>query len=199
MTDCDPLAAQAYFQSLYLDTMDCLDKDIKGKLDFIKRQKSTNDISDPDNDNYDDYNKRTPVATITVSLLTATGQIGYGSSVNWGIRPNGTKRDPNQAYIPYNTADKVPGFFPDRINPTDKNCPVFRVITKRGGVFHMRMAQANNKALHSAESNSILGQWIRSELQVPSGTFITKQMLDNYGKTRVTFRKYEDGTYLLDF
>lgn len=63
----------------------------------------------------------------------------------------------------------------------------------------MRMAQANNKALHSAESNSILGQWIRNEMKVPSGTFITKQMLENYGKTYVTFRKYADGTYLLDF
>lgn len=199
MVDCDPHQAKAYYQTLYADSMDCLDKDIKGKLDSIKRQKTTNDVDDPDNDDYEDYNKRTPVDTASISLLMANGGIGYGSSVNWGIRPNGTKRDPNQAYIPYNSADKVPGFFPDRVNPTDKNCPIFRVITKHGGVFHMRMAQAGNKGLHSAENNSILGRWIRNEMKVPSGTFITEQMLKNYGKTRVTFRKYADGTYLLDF
>lgn len=41
--------------------------------------------------------------------------------------------------------------------------------------------------------------WIRKRIGAPSGGLITKQMLDNYGKTYVTFRKYEDGTYLLDF
>ena len=125
--------------------------------------------------------------------------MGYGSSINWGIRPNGTKRNPNQAYIPYNKQDRIPGFFPDRINPEDKNCPVFRVVTKDGGTFHMRMAQQGNKALQSAESNSILGEWIRKRMKLPSGCYITKQMLLNYGKTEVTFRKYDDGTYLLDF
>lgn len=63
----------------------------------------------------------------------------------------------------------------------------------------MRMAQAGNKALHSAESNSILGEWIRKRIKAPSGGYVTKQMLEIYGKTYVTFRKYADGTYLLDF
>lgn len=66
-------------------------------------------------------------------------------------------------------------------------------------VFHMRMAQAGNKAIHVAESNAILGEWLRKRLNVPSGEFITKEMLEHYGKTSVKFRKYEDGTYLLDF
>ncbi len=116
-----------------------------------------------------------------------------------GIRQNGTKRNPNQAYIPYNRNDKKEGFFPDRINPNDKNCPIFRVITKDYGSFHMRMAQANNKALHSAENNAILGEWIRLKLGVPQGCYVTKQMLLNYGKTFVTFRKYPNNVYLLDF
>ena len=63
----------------------------------------------------------------------------------------------------------------------------------------MRMAQSNNKALQTAESNAILGEWLRQRLGIPSGSFIQKKMLENYGKTYVTFRKYEDGTYLLDF
>ena len=76
---------------------------------------------------------------------------------------------------------------------------MFKVITKDFGSFHMRLAQQGNKAIHSVESNAILGEWLRKLLDVPSGEYITKQMLDNYGKTYVTFRKYSDGTYLLDF
>lgn len=196
MTDGDPIQTADYFNTLITDTVNCLDaKNIK----FSKTLSTENDGTDPDNTDYDYYAKLTPVATCSISLLTSQGEIGYGSSINWGIRQNGTKRNPNQAYIPYNKQDKVPGFFPDRINPDDKNCPIFRVITKNGGTFHMRMAQAGNKALHSAENNSILGEWLRKEMNLPSGCFVTKQMLLNYGKTAVTFRKYEDGTYLLDF
>ena len=124
---------------------------------------------------------------------------GYGSGINWGIRKNGTKRDQNQAYIPYNHKDKKAGFFPDREHPDDENCPMFKVITKDFGSFHMRMAQQGNKALHSVESNAILGEWIRKRIGAPAGGYVTKQMLELYGKTYVTFRKYDDGTYLLDF
>jgi hypothetical protein len=41
--------------------------------------------------------------------------------------------------------------------------------------------------------------WIRQKLGVPSGTFVTKEMLENYGSTRVTFKKYEDDIYVLEF
>ncbi len=199
MTDCDPDKALEYYKLLLPDSMNCLDPGIEDNLTLAKQGSAIDEADDPDNDDYNDYDRRKPVAEIEVSVLTSTGEVGYGSSINWGIRPNGTKRNPNQAYIPYNKADKVPGFFPGRIHPDDKNCPVFRVITKNGGTFHMRMAQAGDKALHSAESNSILGEWIRGEMGIPSGTFITKRMLENYGKTKVRFRKYEDGTYLMDF
>lgn len=58
------------------------------------------------------YDAMQPVATLNVSLLRADGSdTGYGSGINWGIRKNGTKRNRNQAYIPYNHQDKVEGFF----------------------------------------------------------------------------------------
>ena len=199
MTQCSPTSAWYYYNLLLADTIDCFDEDIMEKVKFSKRQVGIEAEGDPDNADYNYYDKKVPVDTLKVSLLGARGDVGYGSSINWGIRSNGTKRNPNQAYIPYNKADRKEGFFPDRIHPDDKNCPVFRVITKSRGVFHMRMAQQNNKALHSAESNAILGEWIRHEMNIPTGSFVTKQMLELYGKTYVTFRKYSDGTYLLDF
>ncbi len=196
MTDGDPRLTAKYFDSLVGDTVNCLNAQ---NIRFSRKAVEPDEAFDPDNNDYAYYSRLEPVATITVSLLTTKGEIGYGSSVNWGIRRNGTPRNANQAYIPYNKPDKVPGFFPDRVNPEDRNCPLFRVLTPDGGMFHMRMAQQNNKALHSAESNSILGSWIRSRLGCSSGSFVTKQMLLNYGKTYVTFKKYEDGTYILEF
>ncbi len=198
---CEPFEAYNYYNELIPDTIDCFDPDVSEKIRNVINN-SQNAAEDPDNSdtNYEMYDQQKPVAEINVSLLQANGEgTGYGSGINWGIRPNGTKRNPNQAYIPYNRKDRIAGFFPDRIHPSDENCPVFRVITKDFGEFHMRMAQQGNKALQSVESNAILGEWIRKKIGTASGGLVTKQMLDNYGKTYVTFRKYEDGTYLLDF
>lgn len=197
---CNSYEAFQYYKSLLPDTLDCFDPTITDKLKNVTNNSQSEENVDNYEKDYLEYDKETPIGTITVSLLKADGSdTGYGSGINWGIRKNGTKRNPNQAYIPYNKQDKVEDFFPDRLSPTDENCPIFKVITKDFGSFHMRMAQAGNKALHSAESNSILGEWIRKRINAPSGGYVTKQMLEIYGKTYVTFRKYADGTYLLDF
>lgn len=198
---CNPISAFNYYQQLLPDTIDCFDSDVPEKLKNVTNS-SYGDFEEPDSleSDYEYYDNLEPIAISNISLLKADGtDTGYGSGINWGIRQNGTKRDTNQAYIPYNTKDRIPGFFPDRINPTDRNCPMFKVITKDFGSFHMRMAQENNKALHSVESNAILGQWIRKRIGAPMGGYVTKQMLELYGKTYVTFRKYDDGVYLLDF
>lgn len=198
---CSSWMAYRYYSELLPDTIDCFDPLVSEKLKNVINN-SPDNIEEPDSSetDYNKYDAMEPLETITVSLLRADGSdTGYGSGVNWGIRPNGTRRNPNQAYIPYNRGDRVVGFFPDRINPDDENCPMFKVITKDFGSFHMRMAQQGNKALQSVESNAILGEWIRKRIDAPPGGYITKQMLELYGKTYVTFRKYPDGTYLLDF
>lgn len=201
VSQCNPIEALKHYNSLVPDTIDCFDTSVLDKLKNIINN-TPSDIEEPDNSekDYMKYNNEKPIGTIRVSLLRSDGSdTGYGSGINWGIRPNGTKRNQNQAYIPYNKRDKVEGFFPDRKNPDDENCPMFRVITKDFGSFHMRMAQAGNKGLQSVESNAILGEWIRKEIGTPSGGYVTKQMLELYGKTYVTFRKYADDVYLLDF
>lgn len=198
---CNEMSAWAYYKELLNDTVDCFDPYVCERLKNVVNN-SPNDFEEPDNSENDYYmhDRQAPIDTIKISLLRADGcETGYGSGVNWGIRKNGTKRNPNQAYIPYNKQDKKEGFFPDRINPDDDNCPMFKVITKDFGAFHMRMAQQGNKGIHSVESNAIIGEWIRKRIGVPSGGYITKQMLELYGRTYVTFRKYPDGIYLLDF
>lgn len=196
----NPYEALEYYHALRSDTLDCFDSSIKDILKNIQNENEYNEEDPLDSaSEYSAYDKKAPEDTLTVSLLQADGSdTGYGSGVNWGIRSNGTRRDPNQAYIPYNRRDRKAGFFPDREHESDKNCPMFKVITKDFGSFHMRMAQQGNKALHSVESNAILGEWIRTRIGAPQGGYITKQMLELYGKTYVTFRKYSDGVYLLD-
>lgn len=198
---CNPLSAYRYYQELLPDTIDCFSPLANERLKNVTNNSGI-EAEEPDNSEKDYllYDSITPLDTLNVSLLRADDtDTGYGSGINWGIRPNGTKRNPNQAYIPYNSKDKKDGFFPDRINPNDESCPMFKVITKDFGSFHMRMAQAGNKALHSVESNAILGEWIRKKIGTPLGGYITKQMLELYGRTYVTFRKYENNVYLLDF
>lgn len=201
VSQCDAWGVLHYYEELIPDTIDCFDPLASERLKNVVNN-GPEYFEEPDNSekDYALYDSKEPLATIEVSLLKSDGSdTGYGSGINWGIRKNGTRRNKNQAYIPYNSPDRVPGFFPDRENPDDENCPMFKVITKDFGSFHMRMAQAENKALHSVESNAILGEWIRKKIGAPSGGYITKQMLEHYGKTSVRFRKYADGVYLLDF
>ncbi|MBR0349525.1 MAG: NgoFVII family restriction endonuclease [Clostridia bacterium] len=198
---CHTTQAYTYYRELLPDTIDCFDKNVFEHIKSVSNN-TPDTFIDPDNSERDYlfYDQKEPIDILQVSLLRADGSdTGYGSGINWGIRKNGTKRNQNQAYIPYNRQDKRDGFFPDRRNLDDENCPMFRVITKDFGSFHMRMAQQGNKALHSVESNAILGEWIRKRIGAPLGGYITKQMLELYGKTFVTFRKYEDDIYLLDF
>lgn len=194
----NPKEALEYYYSLIDDTVDCRDSSVQSLLKNINAPIERNEDDPLDSSTeYDVYNKKTSLDTLKVSLLIASGsRTGNRSGVNWGNRPG---RDPNEAYIPYNKQDKKEGFFPEKNNANDRNYPRFRVITKDFGAFHMRLAQANAKALESVESNAILGVWLRKKLGLKDGEYITKQMLELYGKTYVTFRKYSDGVYLLDF
>ena len=201
VTVCNSAFAYDYYNSLLCDTIDCFDPYAADKIRNVENIGSEN-MEGLDNSEleYLRYDAITPIDTLRVSLLRADGSdTGYGSGINWGIRKNGTRRNKNQAYIPYNAQDRKIGFFPDRINPDDENCPMFKVITKDFGSFHMRMAQQGNKAIHSVESNAIIGEWIRKKIDTPLGGYVTKEMLELYGKTYVVFRKYADGVYLLDF
>lgn len=197
---CDAASALKYYKELTKDTIDSMNADVSEKMMFVDIKDLEEDIDDNNLECLDwkKYRRKVPVDTIKVSLLKADGKdTGYGSGVNWGIRPNKTKRNPNQAYIPYNKRDREKGFFPEKGN--ENNYPIFKVVTKNYGAFYMRRAQEGGKALQTPESNAILGEWLRKELGVADGTYITKEMLERHGGTYVVFKKYDDGIYTLDY
>ncbi len=202
MTNCESIEANKYFNSLVPDTILATDPSVKNKINFTKKKFTDVEIDayNLENLSWDMFKDKVPLDTCKVSLLTADGnETGFGSGLNWGIRQNGTKRDRDQAYIPYNAQDKKEGFFPLKQNAEIKHNPLFKVVTKDFPPFFMRIAQAGNKGIHTAESNALLGQFFRQKLGVPTGTFITKEMLENYGKTYVVFKKYDNDIYLMDF
>lgn len=213
MVDCESKAASKYYSSLLPDTIDCFEPNATMLLELENSyQKQDEETSEYNYENlsYELLMKKPPLDVLKVSWLTEKGTVGTTSGPNWGIRQkpgyfdkNGKwtlyKRDPNQAYIPYNKSNQKTGFFPDRVHPDDKNCPMFKAVTKNDGIFYMRMAQDNNKALHSAESNALLGKWLRKTLGVPSGAPVRLEDFKRYGKTEITFYKYADDVFVMDF
>lgn len=202
MTDCDSSEAQKYFDSIVPDTILATDSAVKDRINFARKKEAEVEIDTYNLENltWTMFEDKIPLDTCQVSLLTADGkETGNGSGLNWGIRPNGTKRDRDQAYIPYNKKDKKDGFFPLKKDNSVKNNPLFKVVTKDFPPFFMRVAQDGNKGIHSAESNALLGKYFRNKLGLASGTFITKEMLENYGRTYVTFKKYDNDVYVMEF
>ncbi|SEM35851.1 NgoFVII restriction endonuclease [Mesobacillus persicus] len=129
---------------------------------------------------------------IDLSLLINENRIHEKAGLNWGQRPG---REPNQAYIPVPTPFTMrenPTFFP----PLEQT---FTMLTDDGEQLMCVMAQANRKAIHTSESNSIMGRYFRNRLGVALGARVDVQDLLNYGRTSVRIYKMDDETYFMDF
>jgi hypothetical protein len=178
---CDPDSAQRYFEKINSMSIDA--SDVK---DLLVR----------------------PQVSITPSLEALTApldlldfvdlpltQRGLGTEVheesglNWGQRSG---RDPNQAYLPIPVEIQKSGFFPPR-------GVQFMVYTDDGDQFMAARRQENGKALHSIDSNAILGSWFRHRLGLGSGEFVTLQALSDYGRMTARIYKLSSGDYLLEF
>ena len=115
------------------------------------------------------------------------GETHARGGINWGQR---NKRDRNQAYI--HIPPKYRSFFPPRGEP-------FTVMADDGEKLVMVVAQDAGKALHTPDSNSILGLYLRKRMGLRSGIYVTREHLDRYGRTDVQFRRDSNCRYYLDF
>lgn len=127
-----------------------------------------------------------------LSLLTASGSTGHGSNLNWGIRKNGTKRNPNQAYLAIRGALRSSDFFPHAPQR-------FTVLTDDGYIFTCTRAQQSEKAIETPQDNSELGRYFRNRLGLADGAYVAYADLLRYGRTSVTFYKLSDEEYVMDF
>lgn len=127
--------------------------------------------------------------TVTLSLITRTGEPGKHSGLNWGQRPG---RNPNEAYISLPIKIAKSGFF-----PLEKRH--FTAITDDRHQLILRIEQQNDKAITTPARNSDLGEYFRNRLGLANGAFVTRANLDHYGRTDVVFLKLDEETYYMDF
>lgn len=185
IVQCDPVAAYEYYQNLENDTIFCNHAEVEEAI-VLKSNSTVQELEEGK------IVPKTQLPKVTLSLLTRDGDVGYGSGINWGHRRDGTKREPNQAYIPLPAHIARSGFFPlERQH--------FSVMTDDSKQLILRVEQQNDKAVTTPLNNSLLGEYLRSRIHVSNGAFVTRQDLVNYGRTDVTFYKIDDEQYYMDF
>ncbi len=126
------------------------------------------------------------VQEITISFLSRRGEVPATSRLNMG---HSIHYDNHQASILIHSSDW--SFFPDPQIP-------FTVTTDDSQRLTMKVAGDRSRTLVTDRSYRILSEYIRGRLGVSIDTPITRKMLEDYGRTDITFRK-KNGEYFLDF
>lgn len=129
----------------------------------------------------------------TVDRSTGQKTVNIKSGLNqWNAA--GRKRDADELYIPYPSADRERNlnFFP----PRDKN---FDLILPNGKTISAKVCQDSGKAIMS-NPNKELGHWIlRDLLKVKERELVTMKTLEDCGIDCVVFTKISDNKYKIHF
>jgi len=134
----------------------------------------------------------TNIENVKVSLLSKrTGEVQNRGGLNWGQREG---REHNQAYIQLPPDVYNSNFFP-------KAPQQFTIVTDDSKSFICRRAEKDEQGqtIHTPLNNSLLGEYFRNRLGLPNGAFVTRQNLEDYGRTDVVFYKFGDEEYYMDF
>lgn len=182
--ECDPVIAYNYYKNVENDSIYCNHAEIEDHIILYP----THPILDNENNPRDSLSGA-EIESVTLSLLAKSGEVGTRSGLNWGQRKG---RNKNQAYIPLPIHIAKSGFFP-------LSKQHFTVVTDDHHQLILRVEQQFDKAITTPLSNAQLGEYFRSRLGLANGQFVTKQDLDNYGRTDVTFYKLDEEQYYLDF
>lgn len=129
--------------------------------------------------------------SVTISFLGNNGDLPVRSGLNWGQRPE-ANREPNQGYIRVPSNIGRSDFFPD----TGVH---FTIQTDDNKTLICSVAQEGRKAIHTPHNNSLIGEYFRYRLGVPSGELVKKEDLIKYGRSTVTIYKLDNEAYYLDF
>lgn len=175
MEETDPVIALQYCQSVLSGALEISHEDIKEHITLFSPEHQNANTED----------------CVTLSLVTDDGIVARRSGLNWGQRPE-QRRNPNQAYLRIPAKIARTEFFPPRATQ-------FTVRTDDGYSFIAVVAQDGDKAIHTPDGNNILGEYFRQRLGVPLGDLVTREHLDNYGRTDIRFCKLEDETFEMDF
>jgi hypothetical protein len=184
MVCCDPEIALDYFNNTITDTIYSTHSEVDENIIFRNSHPELVTETSPLISL-----EGSGVEKVSLSLLSRTGDVGHRSGLNWGQRPG---REPNQAYIPLPRAQALTGFF-----PLDKQH--FSVITDDQKQLILRVEQEKDKAITTPLNNSLLGEYFRNRMGLPSGIYIKKEHLEKYGRTDVAFYKLDEEHFFMDF
>lgn len=206
LAECDPVSAMGYFLETKKTTVPC--RTANRDVDFPVKIRSLPDFArqvDPvvriEQDAASPFYGHEKVV---LSLLTRNGDVGNGSRLNWGVRPDGSPREstnangsrsvrnPNQSYLGLPAPLQRSGFFPDIRQR-------FTVLTDDDRIFTCVRAQANGKGIETPQDNSEIGAYFRKRLGLRPGAYITIQDLKRYGRCDVVFYKLDNENYVMDF
>lgn len=194
LSECNPKDAHEYFLHQMEHSASCLEPDIEKVIPIVKVMRRF-----PASRGRSVFSPRQRTVTNRENVLvtsvelplysTKTGRVERISGLNWGQR-HGRNRD--QAYIAVPAPVQRCNFFPSL-------AVHFHVATDDGEVLEMSIAQANGKAIQTPTPNAALGAYFRKRLGVPSGQLVTDTDLERYGRRTVTFTKFDNETYYMDF
>lgn len=138
---------------------------------------------------------------ITISFLGRVGKwkgkVQGTAGLNWAHGENRKKlnRNLNEAYIQLPPEIWHSTFFPEKPQH-------FTVVTDDSKSFICCRAQKTGTpgtAIETPHSNALLGEYFRNRLGLAYGAKVTRQDLEKYGRTDVTFYKIDDENYYMDF
>ena len=174
MTACDPVAALDLIQLHKDRSIECQSIDVESNVVIYEGEDA-------------EYEGLPSVRLPFID--DRTGETPMRSGINWGQR---LARDKNQAYLRALVSHVPKGFFPPRGQQ-------FTVRFDDGFEFVAAVAQANDKALHSVESNAIIGQYIRQRMNLSDGEIVTAKHFESYGRDDIAVFKIDDETFYMDF
>lgn len=186
-----------YLELVINKSISCLEQTIA-----VKTPTSNQTVQDPNTTSYD------------LSLLDRSGSVPQASGLNWGFSAAHTTL--GDAYIPIrkNTLKDHPLLFPKKQQkPLDFNSgkctrqnDAIDLIWDDGTIMEglLEGTQLINdtpypKQICSSPRKNILGIYLRNRLNVSLDHLITKQDLENYGRTNIQISLQGEGIYYLDF
>lgn len=186
-----------YFSSLEQDSIYCDNQEVEHLIrvyhdKYYYRSHLHEEIG---TDNIEIIPPLNEVESRTILLIDRrTGEVQNTAGLNWGHRKNGLNRNLNEAYIQLPPDVYKTDFFPAKPQH-------FTVITDDSKTFICCRAQkkGTGTAIETPHNNALLGEYFRNRLGLANGAFVRRKDLDNYGRIDVTFYKFDDENYYMDF
>jgi hypothetical protein len=190
LDECDPVKANDYYESFSGATIYCNHPEVEDAITIMEREQYRKKSGITEEAVGELYIDCQGLEHVTFSLLTEKGDPGNaGGRLNWGQRD---RRNRNEAYLHVPAHIAKSGFFPPKKQQ-------FTVLTDDGKSLICVIAQQGDKGIETPNNNSDLGLYFRERLGLESGAFVTREDLDRYGRTDVTFCKMDNETYYMDY